>query len=236
MIKVSRLCVEYLDAGKTAVQDLSFEVERGERLVLLGPSGCGKTTILKAILGLLRPRETRLGGAIEKGRAKLSAVFQRPALFPWLSVERNIALPLLAAGRGKESGVKELTAGLLRMCGLEGYGGYLPQQLSAGMQQRVSFLRALANSPDLVVMDEPFSSLDVATKGQLLKDFLELLRQSDVTALFVTHDIREALAMGDRLLVLTASPAREKKQYRLKGLSAGEKEGLLGALAAAYEN
>mgnify|MGYP001585481451 CR=1 FL=1 len=236
MIRVSRLRVEYLDAGKTAVDDLSFEVERGERLVLLGPSGCGKTTVLKAILGLLRPREARVAGSVETGSSRLSAVFQRPALFPWLSVEKNISFPLLAAGRGKDARVKELTASLLRMGGLEGTGATLPHQLSAGMQQRVSFLRALANSPDLVVMDEPFSSLDVAVKGQILKDFLALLRQGGITALFVTHDIREALAMGDRLLVLTASPARQKKQYSLKGLSAGEKESLLEALAAAYEN
>lgn len=236
MIKLHGFSVKYLNTGKTAVDSLSLEVKAGERLVLLGPSGCGKTTVLKAILGLLRPDEVETGGTLEKGGVKLAAVFQRPALFPWLDVKRNIAFPFLAAGRGEADRGGAVTGPLLEMCGLKGCGDHLPHQLSAGMQQRVSFLRALADSPDLVVMDEPFSSLDVATKRQLLEDFLAILKRRNITALFVTHDIGEALAIGDRLLVLTASPGRERSRYDLKGSTVQEKEGLLKALAAEYEN
>jgi NitT/TauT family transport system ATP-binding protein len=235
MIRLERLSVVYEDTGTRAVHDLSLEIEPGERVVLLGPSGCGKTTVLKALLGLLPP-EARVSGRVDKGGARVSAVFQRPALFPWLTVRQNVAFPLRAAGRAAEDRGGAVTTPLLRMSGLAEWADRLPHQLSAGMRQRASFLRALVAAPDLVVMDEPFSSLDPAARTQLAAEFVEALSRRSVTALFVTHDIREALAVGDRLLVLTPSPGREKARYPLKGRSAEEKEALLLELAAHYES
>lgn len=236
MLSLEKLSVKYSSTGRAAVEGLSLDLEPGERLALLGPSGCGKTTVLKAILGLLRREEASLEGRISRGGAGIAAVLQRPALFPWLSVRSNIAFPLLASGRSSRGEIEAVTDPLLRIGGLEDWAARLPRELSAGMQQRASFLRALAASPELIVMDEPFSSLDVAVKERLMRDFLSILKARPVTVLFVTHDIGEALAMGDRVVVLTAAPGREKARYDLKGLGASERGKLRAALEAEYEN
>ncbi len=236
MISLRGLSVKYLSTGRQAVAGLSLNLQKGERLALLGPSGCGKTTALRALLGLLRYDEAEVSGTINKNSCKISAVFQRPALLPWYTVRANVALPLMTAGCNGEDAGGRLTNPLLKMCGLEQFAEYLPHQLSAGMQQRVSFLRALAVAPDLIVMDEPFSSLDVASKQQLMADFLAILREKNISALFVTHDIREALAMGDRIIVLTSSPAALKKEYSLAGLSAERKDRLFDEIVMEYEN
>lgn len=236
MTGISRLSVTYLATGKKAVGPLSFSIRPGERLAVLGPSGCGKTTVLRAILGLLRPSEARLEGEISLGGAAVSAVFQRPALFPWLTVSSNVAFPLLATGRAKGEDLKKAAAPLLEMARLSEWADRLPGQLSAGMQQRVSFLRALASVPDLMLMDEPFSSLDISTKDRLMKDFLAILKARRTTLLFVTHDIGEALTMGDRILLLTGAPAAPKAEWNLEGLSESGRAGVRKELERGYEN
>ena len=232
-MRLDNISIEYAGTGKLAVADVSLSLGQGEKLALLGPSGCGKSSILNAVLGLLDKSVARVSGSVSVAPGKVSAVFGRPALFPWFSVASNVAFPLTVAGAGPEAGRK--VADLLKMGGLAASAGYLPLQLSAGMQQRVSFLRALASTPELILMDEPFSSLDVKTKEGLIKDFLSILAESGASLLFVTHDIREALAMGDRILILGSSPARCRNEYRLKGLSAAERAELIPLIAAEYE-
>ena len=235
MMTVTGLSIKYLKTARQAVRELSFSMKPGEKLALLGSSGCGKTSVLNFVLGLLPPEEVLVEGRLSGREGRLSAVFGNPALFPWLSVASNVAFPLAAAGL-KMSEARGRIAGLLEMGGLADCAGYLPAQLSAGMQQRASFLRALAASPELIILDEPFSSLDVRTKEQLMNDFLVILAERGVSALFVTHDLREALTMGDRILMLSGSPARFKKEYALAGLSPAQKAALLPEIAGEYEN
>jgi NitT/TauT family transport system ATP-binding protein len=187
----------------TAIEGLSFDVAENDFVCILGPSGSGKTTTLNLIAGL----DTEFSGEITRAEAlrerRLGYVFQTPRLLPWRSVMDNI---LLAAG---ESAANRAAAGeLLKEVGLAGFEGAYPGQLSLGMQRRAALARAFAVEPGLLLMDEPFVSLDEATAARLRALLAELWRERPVTVLFVTHDSREAIQLGRRLLVLSASPAR----------------------------
>ncbi|WP_243723041.1 ABC transporter ATP-binding protein [Actinomadura sp. 7K507] len=195
-----------------AIEQVSFTLHEGEFVSIVGPSGCGKTTLLSCIAGLLPPS----GGTVELGgRAvtgpppDLSVVFQdySRSLFPWLSVESNVGLPMKSA-RAPKADVKRDVAKLLTEVGLDpSVGGRYPWQLSGGMQQRVAIARALISHPKVLLMDEPFASVDAQTRTGLEDLLLRVWEEYNKTILFVTHDIDEAIYLSDRIVVLSSSPS-----------------------------
>ena len=184
-----------------ALADLAFAVPAGQFACIVGPSGCGKTTLLSIIAGLDRDYEGGIAGASATGR--LGMVFQNPRLMPWLSVRENVRLaldpPPEGEGRAEEL-LREMQLGAL----LDAY----PAQLSGGQQRRVALARAFVRDPDLLLLDEPFQSLDAPTAQHLRDLLLALWARRRPTILFVTHDLREALSLGDRVLFLSAGPGR----------------------------
>lgn len=209
LLEIQNLTHAYAD-GHVAVQDVNLEVTGGQLVSIVGPSGCGKSTLLRCISGLLRPSGGRVvldGKPIEGVPDNLAVVFQdySRSLFPWLSVRDNVALPLRRRGLAR---AERRTAALeaLESVGLGQAGGKYPWQLSGGMQQRVSIARALAYRPTLLLMDEPFGSVDAQTREDL-EDLLLRVRGTDgMTILLVTHDIDESVYVGDRVVVLGSSP------------------------------
>ncbi len=198
--------------AKVAIDDISLDIRRGEIVTVVGPSGAGKTTFLRCVAGLLRP--TR--GAVElNGRSisgppdGLALVFQdySHSLMPWLTVGGNVTLPLRGKGLPRRE-VAERCRQTLVAVGLEGTERRYPWQLSGGMQQRVAIARALAYRPDVLLMDEPFASVDAQTRMDLEDMIFPIRDEFGVTVVFVTHDIDEAVYLADRVIVLSPSPAR----------------------------
>jgi NitT/TauT family transport system ATP-binding protein len=193
-----------------AVRNLTFTVEAGELVCLVGPSGCGKTTLLRCIAGLLEPSggEVLLDGRVVTGPPPgMAMVFQEygRSLFPWMSVRDNVELPLRQKKLPKARR-RELVADALAAVGLNGTESAYPWQLSGGMQQRVAIARAVAYEPEVLLMDEPFAAVDAQTRADLEDLVRELWQRLGVTILFVTHDIDEAVYLGQRVIMLTASP------------------------------
>jgi NitT/TauT family transport system ATP-binding protein len=200
-------------AGKDAVraiQDVSFDVSPGELVCVVGPSGCGKTTLLKSIAGLLRPNTGRtvVDGTVVTGPLPgLALVFQEytRSLLPWLSVTANVTFPLKAQGV-KRAERAERAAAALAEVGLDGFGDRYPWQLSGGMQQRVAIARGIAYRPSVLLMDEPFASVDAQVRQDLEDLVLRVRKDIGMTVVFVTHDIDEAVYLGDRVIVLSGRP------------------------------
>lgn len=186
----------------TALQDLRFDAPAGEFLCLFGPSGCGKTTLLNIVAGLDRDYEGRvlLPTAADRQRPAIGYVFQTPRLLPWRTVEQNIAL--VAPDNA------DIVDELLRVTGLEDFRHAYPERLSVGMARRVALARAFAVKPDILLLDEPFVSLDEATAERLRTLLLEIWQERPTTVLFVTHDPREAVMLADRIILMTPSPGR----------------------------
>ncbi|MET7995138.1 ABC transporter ATP-binding protein [Amycolatopsis sp. NPDC005232] len=213
MLEVSDLSHRYGtgDKAHVAVNDLSFTVEAGQLACIVGPSGCGKSTLLRAIAGLLPPSSgtVSLHGDLVTGVPDdLAVVFQdySRSLFPWLTVGKNVEFPLRWTKLDKAERRKR-AASALEAVGLAGVGAKFPWQLSGGMQQRVSIARALASRPALLIMDEPFASVDAQTRFELEDLLRRVQREQGTTVLLVTHDIDESVYLGDRVLVLSKSPA-----------------------------
>ncbi|GAA5151497.1 ABC transporter ATP-binding protein [Amycolatopsis dongchuanensis] len=194
-----------------AVRDLTFTVSAGQLACIVGPSGCGKSTLLRCIAGLIKPTggKVRLHGDEVQGvPADLAVVFQdySRSLFPWLTVAGNVEFPLRSLGIGKEERRRRVEEAL-GWVGLAGSQRKFPWQLSGGMQQRVSIARALASRPALLLMDEPFASVDAQTRFELEDLLRTVQREQGSTVLLVTHDIDESVYLADRVLVLSSSPA-----------------------------
>ncbi|MFK0248013.1 ABC transporter ATP-binding protein [Amycolatopsis azurea] len=214
MLEVSGLNHRYGAGEKAhvAVNDLSFTVEAGQLASIVGPSGCGKSTLLRCIAGLIKPTSGRVslhGEAISSGVPDdLAVVFQdySRSLFPWLSVEKNVEFPLRWRNLSR-SERRTRAQESLESVGLAGVGSKFPWQLSGGMQQRVSIARALASRPALLLMDEPFASVDAQTRFELEDLTRRVQRENGSTILVVTHDIDESVYLSDRVLVLSKSPA-----------------------------
>jgi NitT/TauT family transport system ATP-binding protein len=190
------------------VEDVSFEVWAGEKVMLLGPSGCGKSTIIKAIAGFMRPQD---GAITFAGRDDLrpgpdrAVVFQASEqLFAWRTVMDNVAFPLRLMGQSKEE-AEETSRWFLEMTGLEHAVDRFPHQLSAGMKQRVAISRALALNPLVLLMDEPFNGLDAQTRNRLHAELNEIVSRTHLTVVFATRSLQEALLLGDRVVVLAPS-------------------------------
>ena len=195
---------------RVALAGITFEVRRGEFVCVVGPSGAGKTTLLRCMAGLAAPTsgEARFEGApLQRVPEQVGVVFQdySRSLYPWLTVNRNIALPLKARGVDRSTRAAR-TAEVLGSVGLADVGRHYPWQLSGGMQQRVAIARALAYRPELLLMDEPFASVDAQTRFELEDLILRLHHEFSVTVIFVTHDIDEAIYLADRVVVLSAPP------------------------------
>ncbi|MFC4943810.1 ABC transporter ATP-binding protein [Pseudonocardia sp. GCM10023141] len=196
--------------GGMLAADIALDVPAGEIVVLLGPSGCGKSTILRALAGLLKPRSGTAevdGIPVEESRSRCAMVFQEDALLPWRSARRNVefALKLRGVPRGERRAEAEE---LLGQVGLRDFADHMPGQLSGGMRQRVQLARTLATRPRVLLMDEPFGALDAQTRSDMQRLLVSVWRQYRTTVLFVTHDVDEALLLGDRVVVLTPRPAR----------------------------
>ena len=187
----------------TAVKDLSFTVEKGQFVSVIGPSGCGKTTVLSLAAGLLSPSS----GEIRRGEGQYGYMLQRDALFPWRTVEQNIFLPLEVKKRNTPE-MREKALALAVKYGLKDFLKKTPSQLSGGMRQRVALIRTLASEPEILMLDEPFSALDYQTRLEVCDDVQGIIKGEKKTALLVTHDISEAIALSDKVVVLSQRPAR----------------------------
>ncbi|MBC7145549.1 MAG: ABC transporter ATP-binding protein [Thioclava marina] len=198
----------------TAVDKVSFEVERNSIVVLLGPSGCGKSTVLRMIAGL----ETQTGGAITLGETPVTGpgrdrgmVFQAYTSFDWLSVRRNVEFGMKINGVPAAER-RERAEHFIRLVGLSKFLDAYPSQLSGGMRQRVAIARTLANGPELLLMDEPFGALDAETRWQMQELMIDVAEQAQTGMIIVTHDIEEAIFLADKIVFLSAHPGRVKEE------------------------
>jgi NitT/TauT family transport system ATP-binding protein len=200
------------DGATEAIADVSFTVDKGEFVCIVGPSGAGKTTLLKTVSGLMAPTagEVELAGEKVSGPPeRMALVFQdySRSLYPWMKVSENVAFPLRRKKMSKQER-NDLVEKAVESVGLASSMDQYPWQLSGGMQQRVAIARGLAYQPEVLLMDEPFASVDAQTRADLEDLVLSIRHEYDVTVLFVTHDIDESVYMGDRVVILTPRPSR----------------------------
>lgn len=197
-----------------AIDNLSFDVNKGEFVAIVGPSGCGKTTILSIIAGILKPTfgEVLLNGSkVEKVNNEVGYMLQHDHLFEWRTIYKNIILGLeIQKNPARGSGSYRKPVGKIQS---QGFQKYYPSQLSGGMRQRVALIRTLALDPDVLLLDEPFSALDFQTRLQVCDDVYDIIKKEEKTALLVTHDISEAISMADKIIVLTNRPASVKRVH-----------------------
>ncbi|SEL62138.1 ABC transporter ATP-binding protein [Streptacidiphilus jiangxiensis] len=199
----------------TAIKDVSFTVEPGQFCAVVGPTGCGKSTTLGMVSGLDKPSEgtVKVGGKVVDGITDgVSFMFQADALLPWKTVLANVALGPIFRGVGKAE-AQTRARDWLRRVGLAGFEDRYPHQLSGGMRKRVAMAAALINEPKILMMDEPFGALDVQTKAIMSNELLGLWEQSRPAVLFITHDLDEAVALADKVVVMTSSPGTVKAVY-----------------------
>lgn len=204
-------------SATTALNDVSLEVQEGEFVSFLGPSGCGKTTLLSIIAGLIEPTEGRItleGRPVKEAANHMGYMLQQDYLFPWKTIEENILLGLKISGIRDAARKKEVLA-LLQEMGLEKVESLYPKQLSGGMRQRVALVRTLATEPKLLMLDEPFSALDYQTKLKLEDLVANTFKAFEKTAILVTHDIGEAIAMSDRIFLFSPRPGRLHKIFSI---------------------
>lgn len=218
-IRFEQIRVAFTVAGRTtlAIEDASFDVADGRITTVVGPSGCGKTTLLRLAAGLVRPSA---GQVLYKDRAVaglntgVGYVTQESQLFPWLSIVENVEFPLAARGVPAKARRERARAWLARV-GLDGFEDNYPFQLSGGMQKRASIARTMIYEPEVVLMDEPFGPLDAQTRMTMQHELLELWRRERKTILFITHDLVEAIALSDTVIVMTKRPGRIKEIFEV---------------------
>lgn len=214
VLKADSIGMEYVHprTGRSvvAIEDFSVEIEPQEFVTIVGPSGCGKSTFLKIANGLLRPTSgtvTIHGDDVQSTRRSRGTVFQDASLMPWYTVLRNAAYGLECQGLGRQE-AEERARPVFELVGLTGFEDAHPHELSGGMRQRVNVARALAIDPEILLMDEPFASLDAQTREFMQSELLGIWTKSAKTVLFVTHQIDEAVYLSDRVLVMSARPGR----------------------------
>ena len=213
LVSFKNVSLTYHDkTGETlALDGLNFDVRRGELLGVVGPSGCGKTTVLSIISSIITPSSGEVlidGAPPAERRDECGYMLQRDELFPWLTISQNV---LLGAKIKKMKDRREYAYALLDKYGLGDFRDRYPSQLSGGMRQRVALIRTLATSPELLLLDEPFGALDFQTRLNVVEDVHSIIKNEKKTAVFVTHDISEAISMCDRIIILSARPAKVKK-------------------------
>ncbi|MYM54501.1 ABC transporter ATP-binding protein [Thalassovita mangrovi] len=208
-IAVMGLSHAYRKADGPVLDDINFEVRPGEVMALLGRSGCGKSTLLHMLSGLTLPSQGEVainGNTVRDPSPKWVMMFQAPSLYPWMTVAQNAALGLRFTRRGDE--IAKRVPEVLGLVDLANFADRNAQELSGGQQQRVALARSLAPSPELLLLDEPFSALDAFTRRALQKDVRKIAKDLGLTLVIVTHDVGEAVRMADRVLVLDANPGR----------------------------
>jgi NitT/TauT family transport system ATP-binding protein len=197
-----------------ALRDVSFRIDKGQFISIVGASGCGKTTLLRIVDGLTRPTQGQIvidGRPVSGPGPDRGFVFQHDALFPWRTVLDNVIFGLEVQGKSKRE-ARERAAGLIELVGLSGFEHHFPHELSGGMRQRANLARALTIDPDVLLMDEPFASLDAQTREIMQLELLRVWRSNRKTVLFVTHQIDEAVYLADRVIVMTSRPGRIKAE------------------------
>ncbi|MES2659522.1 MAG: ABC transporter ATP-binding protein [Verrucomicrobiota bacterium] len=220
-LELKNVSVIYQRAGSAqvvALDDVSFAAETGDFICLFGPSGCGKTTILNLLGGFILPTRGRViyDGSLVTGPAKArGVVFQQHNLFPWLSVRKNVEFGPRACGHGS-TGWQEMVGNYLESAGLLDFAEKFPAELSVGMQQRVAIVRAFANNPDVLLMDEPFSSLDDVSTAVMHKILRNLLDLSRKTVVIVTHNVDEAIKLADVIICLSPRPGKVTGKFDLR--------------------
>ena len=198
----------------TALEDVNLEIHDGQFVCLLGPSGCGKTTLLRMIGGLDVPTSGTItidGKVVDGPSPKMTMVFQEYSLYPWRTVAENVGFGLEMNGVPAEERREEVMKEL-RLVGLENFADSYPYELSGGMRQRAAVARALATDPAVMLMDEPFGALDAQTRVNMQEQLAEISRKTNSTVLFITHDIDEAILLGNRILVMTKRPGKIRKE------------------------
>jgi NitT/TauT family transport system ATP-binding protein len=218
LLEVQKLSATFTDRqGSLRVLDrLSFQVKKGEFVCVLGPSGSGKSTLLRILAGLVRSNSGKVtlkNKTIHSPQPDFGLVFQDANLMPWRSVLDNIALPLEVRNHANEREARATE--LIELVGLLGFEHALPRDLSGGMAQRVAIARALVQDPDILLMDEPFGSLDAITRERMAEELLRIWETDHKTVILVTHDISEAIYLADRVLVLSARPASLKLDLKI---------------------
>lgn len=211
MIEIKNLEVTYpknKDGEFCAIRNLNLNIKMNEVVAIVGPSGCGKTTLLKTIAGLNPSKK----GIIKLNRLKIGMVFQDFSLFPWLTVENNIAFGLEVKNKKY---IQNKVKKYLDITGLQEFKKSFPKELSGGMKQRVAIARTLITKPDILLMDEPFGSLDQITRKTMQEFLLHLLKREQKTVIFVTHDIEEAILLADRVVVVSSTPMKIIKEYKV---------------------
>jgi len=206
-ISIDFITHTFKNQTQPTLKEIELRIQPGEKIALIGRSGCGKSTLLHMLAGLLMPSEgcVRIHGhTITKPSAKWNMMFQKPSLYPWMSVRQNVELGLVFAGRKDPDKVDRL----LELVGLSDKADAHVQSLSGGQQQRVALARSLATSPELLLLDEPFSALDAFTRASLQDEVAKIVGLEQLTMVIVTHDIDEAVAMADRVLIMSANPGR----------------------------
>ncbi|MGN1189941.1 MAG: ABC transporter ATP-binding protein [Candidatus Ornithospirochaeta sp.] len=195
-----------------ALNGVNLDIMDNEFITVVGPSGCGKSTILNIMAGLLEPTSGRIicnGKEVHGTGPDRGVVFQQYALFPWLTVKKNVLFPLQMKGiKGPEA--EEIAMKYIKMVDLEKFCDHYPKELSGGMKQRVAIARAYAANPEVLLMDEPFGALDAQTRTQLQQELLETWEKERKTCFFITHDVDEALILGQRVVIMSARPGRIK--------------------------
>ncbi|GAA1451958.1 ABC transporter ATP-binding protein [Nocardiopsis tropica] len=196
----------------TAIDGMSVTVGTGEFLAIVGASGCGKSTLLSLVAGLEQPTT----GSVDAGGHKVAMMFQEAALFPWLTVGANIEVPM-KVNKVPRAERRKRVAELLDLVRLTGFDRKRPHELSGGMRQRVALARALAQDADVLLMDEPFGALDAMTRDILHDELERIWREKELTILFVTHNVREAVRLGDRVVLLSSRPGRVIDAFPVEG-------------------
>ena len=211
-IKNVNLTYQSKTSETVAIDNLNLEIYKQEFVSIVGPSGCGKTTILSMVAGLLSPTHGEikvLGKKIEKPSTDTGYMFQKDNLFEWLTIQKNAEISLELQNK-KTTQNLNYTNGLLEKYGLKDFKKHHPRELSGGMRQRAALIRTLASSPSLLLLDEPFSALDYQTRLIVQDDIYAIIKNEQKTAILVTHDISEAIAMSDKIIVLTKRPGTVK--------------------------
>ena len=204
---IANLSHTFKKQTKPTLKDINLSIPKGQLTALIGRSGCGKSTLLQMIAGLLIPSDGAIrinGHTVTKPSAKWNMMFQKPSLYPWMTVRENAALGLVFSGTYNDK--KEKVEDLLDMVGLSEHKHKNVQQLSGGQQQRVALARSLATEPEILLLDEPFSALDAFTRTSLQNEVSQICHDQGITMVMVTHDIEEAVAMADKVIIMSQNP------------------------------
>ncbi|GFP75911.1 ABC transporter ATP-binding protein [Clostridium fungisolvens] len=214
VLEINNLSFKYKDSEKLIIDDLSLTIDKNEFVTIIAPSGTGKSTLFRLILGLIKPQKGTIEVVKDDNKNIIGYMPQKDSLMPWRNILDNTSVGLELNGHSKKE-ARKIAAAYFKDFGLEGTEKYYPYELSGGMRQRASFLRAIVNKPSVLLLDEPFSSLDALTRRKMQTWLLELCQREKNTVFMITHDIDEALLLSDRILICTEVPYKNLKSIEV---------------------